>query len=74
MISQRTPLDIFIPEDRRQVLSRGKALPTRAHGAVLFADISGFTALTSILSTRLGAKQGAEELIRQLDPIYTSLV
>ncbi|HSL31497.1 MAG TPA: hypothetical protein VK900_20005 [Anaerolineales bacterium] len=74
MISQRTPLDIFIPEDLHQVLSRGEALPTRAHGSVLFADISGFTALTSILSTRLGAKQGAEELIRQLDPIYTSLV
>ena len=71
---QKTPLDIFIPQDRRQALSRGEILPTRSYGAVLFADISGFTKLTSTLSAELGAKRGAEELIRQLDPIYTDLV
>ena len=74
MTGQKTKLDMFIPEDRRQALSKGETLPTRTHGAVLFADISGFTKLTSILSTELGAQRGAEELIRQLSPIYTSLV
>lgn len=71
---EKTALDIFIPEDRRQALSRGETLPGRTYGAVLFADISGFTKLTSVLSTELGAKRGAEELIRQIDPIYTDLV
>lgn len=74
MSGQKTTLDAFIPEDRRQALSGGETLPTRSHGAVLFADISGFTKLTSILSTELGPQRGAEELIRQLDPIYTDLV
>jgi class 3 adenylate cyclase/tetratricopeptide (TPR) repeat protein len=74
MTGQKTTLDMFIPEDRRQALSRGETLPGRTYGAVLFADVSGFTQLTGILSTELGPQRGAEELIRQLDPIYTSLV
>lgn len=49
-------------------------MPTRSHGAVLFADLSGFTKLTSELSAQLGPQRGAEELTRQLDPIYTELI
>ena len=39
----KTSLDIFIPEDRRQALARGETLPAASRGAVLFADIYGFT-------------------------------
>ena len=70
----KATLDFFIPEDRRQALLKGETLPIRSHGAVLFADISGFTKLTSDLSFQLGPQRGAEELTRQLDPIYTELI
>ncbi|MBI5825490.1 MAG: AAA family ATPase [Chloroflexi bacterium] len=70
----KATLDFFIPEDRRQALLKGETLPTRSHGAVLFADISGFTKLTSDLSSQLGPQRGAEELTRQLDPVYTELI
>jgi hypothetical protein len=36
----------YIPIDRRLALAKGLPLPERADGAVLFADISGFTPLT----------------------------
>ncbi|MEW5939074.1 MAG: adenylate/guanylate cyclase domain-containing protein [Chloroflexota bacterium] len=66
-------LDIFLPEDRRQALARGDFLPASSRGAVLFADIFGFTKLTALLSSELGPQRGAEELTRQLDPIYSRL-
>ena len=39
----------YLPIDRRQALARGETLPERTEGAGLFADISGFTALTDAL-------------------------
>jgi len=74
MTVRKTTLDMFIPEDRRQALSRGETLPARSHGAVLFADVSGFTKLTSIFSAQLGPQRGAEALTQLLDPLYTELV
>ena len=74
MNSRKTTLDMFIPEDRRQALSRGETLPSRSHGAVLFADVSGFTRLTGIFSNELGPQRGAEALTQLLDPLYTELV
>ncbi|MFN8412963.1 MAG: adenylate/guanylate cyclase domain-containing protein [Anaerolineales bacterium] len=74
MPNPKATLEIFIPEDRRQALSRGETLPVRAYGAVLFADLSGFTKLTNELSSLLGPLRGAEELTHQLDPIYTELI
>lgn len=74
MPNPKATLDIFIPEDRRQALSRGETLPVRTYGAVLFADLSGFTKLTSGLSSLLGPMRGAEELTHQLEPIYTKLI
>lgn len=49
-------------------------MPARTHGAVLFADISGFTRLMGILSTELGPQRGTEELTRRLNPIFENLV
>jgi class 3 adenylate cyclase/tetratricopeptide (TPR) repeat protein len=67
-------LNVYIPADRRVALSRGQLLPDRANGAVLFADISGFTPLTEMLSKKLGPERGAEEVTYQLNSIYGALI
>lgn len=64
----------YIPVDRRHAEMRGEQLPQRCHGAALFVDISGFTPLTAALSHELGRKQGAEELTKQLNRVYDSLI
>jgi predicted ATPase/class 3 adenylate cyclase len=64
----------FIPEDRRRALAAGAALPPRAEGSVLFADISGFTPLTEALAQQLGPRRGAEVLTRQLNTVYSALI
>src|ERR1700687_4531281 len=63
-------LDTYIPSDRRWALARGESLPDRAEGAVLFADVSGFTPLTEALTQSMGARRGAEELTNQLNRVY----
>ncbi|MFN2134570.1 MAG: response regulator [Candidatus Promineifilaceae bacterium] len=65
---------IYLPMDRRQALAAGRELPQRASGAVLFADVSGFTPLTSALEQALGRQRGAEEIVRQLNRVFTALV
>jgi predicted ATPase/class 3 adenylate cyclase len=67
-------LNAYLPMDRRQALAREESLPDRAHGVVLFADISGFTPLTAALVEELGPQRGAEELIRQLNQVYGALI
>lgn len=64
----------FIPVDRRQALALGQALPDRASGATLFADISGFTPLAEELTRAFGPERGAEELVSQLNQIYDALI
>lgn len=65
---------IYIPMDRRQAMAQGKSLPEYAQGATLFADVSGFTILTESLANELGLQRGAEEVIRHLNRVYTTLV
>lgn len=60
--------------DRCQAMARGQTLPDRITGAALFADISGFSALTEALTQSLGPHRGAEELARQLDLVYEVLI
>jgi adenylate cyclase len=67
-------LDVYLPQDRRRALAQGQTIPDRATGAALFADISGFTALTEQLRQTLGPRRGAEELTRHLDAVYTALI
>ncbi len=67
-------LHAYIPIDRRIALARGVDLPDHTTGAALFADISGFTALTEALVRALGPQRGAEELTRWLNQIYDALV
>jgi len=65
---------VYIPMDRRQALAHGRILPEYAHGAALFADVSGFTTLTESLANELGLQRGAEEIIRHLNRVYSTLV
>ncbi|MCA9980535.1 MAG: AAA family ATPase, partial [Anaerolineales bacterium] len=67
-------LATYLPQDRRRALAQGKTLPDRAHGSVLFADISGFTPFTEALRHAYGPRRGAEELTNHLDAVYTALI
>lgn len=67
-------LSIFLPQDRLRVLANQNILSDRTNGSVLFADISGFTALTEALRNTLGPRRGAEELTRRIDSVYSTLI
>ncbi len=65
---------VYLPIDRRHALARGETLPAVAQGSTLFADISGFTALTELLARELGPRRGAEELTLYLNRVYDALI
>ncbi len=67
-------LAAYVPMDRRHALAAGQELPDRTSGAVVFADISGFTPLTAALARELGRRRGAEELVRHLNRVYSALI
>jgi adenylate cyclase len=67
-------LSAYLPQDRRRALARGQSLPDRTIGTALFADISGFTALTEQLRHTLGSRRGIEALISQINGVYTALI
>ncbi len=69
-----TNLCAYIPQDRLRALVYGRALPTHARGAAMFADISGFTPLAEELVQRLGPQRGAEELTALLNQVYGALI
>jgi adenylate cyclase len=69
-----TTLHIYLAQDRLRALARGESLPSRTTGSALFADISGFTALTEALRNSLGARRGAEELTRRIEAVYSALI
>jgi class 3 adenylate cyclase/tetratricopeptide (TPR) repeat protein len=64
----------YIAQDRRSALQQGAALPDRATGAVVFADVTGFTPLAEALVRALGPRRGAEELTTLLNQVYSSLI
>jgi class 3 adenylate cyclase/tetratricopeptide (TPR) repeat protein len=67
-------LAAYLPEDRVRALAAGEPLPARTAGAALFADISGFTALTEALARTLGPRHGAEVLTTQINGVYEALI
>jgi class 3 adenylate cyclase len=67
-------LEAYIPGDRRHALAGGRNDPDRVRGAALFADISGFTALTDTLAKELGPQRGAEELTIHLNRVFHALI
>lgn len=64
----------YLPSDRVQAIAAGNEIPHRAQGAALWADLSGFTPLTEILTHKLGPRHGAEELALQLNRFYDALL
>lgn len=64
----------YIPPDRRNAIAAEKDLPTQMEGSALWADLSGFTALTEALVAKLGPRQGADELAIHLNHIYTVII
>jgi adenylate cyclase len=68
------PLHIYLPQDKLRALANNSSLPDRTSGAALFADISGFTALTEGLRNALGPQRGAEELTRRMESVYSTLI
>jgi adenylate cyclase len=72
--SVKSNMTAYIPIDRRQGMAAGQDLPDRIQGAVLFADISGFTPLTEMLIKTLGHRRGAEALTQHLNMVYDALI
>ena len=64
----------YLPQDRLRAIANGISLPDRTSGSALFADLSSFTALTESLREKFGARQGAEELTKQLNLVYSALI
>ena len=64
----------YLAEDRRRALSGGREVDGRVSGATLFADVSGFTALTEALAGELGPQRGAEELTGVLERVFHALI
>jgi len=70
----RARTEAHIPGDRRWSLATGVPLPDRVTGSALFADISGFTALTEVLAHELGPQRGAEEITANLNRVFHALI
>ena len=67
-------LSTYLSQDRLQAIANNTSLPERANGLVLFADISGFTALAENLTRSHGKRLGTESLSIQLELVYTALI
>ena len=60
--------------DWRRALANGSVIPEKQTGAALFADISGFTAMTETFARELGPKRGAEEFTIHLNQVFYAIV
>jgi predicted ATPase/class 3 adenylate cyclase len=63
----------YLPADRFRSIVAGRELPVASTGAVLLADISGYTPLTSRLVDELGPQQASEALHKRLNPMFEAL-
>jgi len=64
----------FIAADRATALAGRPALPAIMTGAVLFADISGFTPLTEKMATQFGPTEAADKLTTQINRVFADLI
>lgn len=67
-------LHLYLPQDRLRAVAQGRTLPDRCTGTALFADITGFTALTEALRARHGERRGIEELMLRVNAAYDALI
>jgi class 3 adenylate cyclase/tetratricopeptide (TPR) repeat protein len=63
-----------LPMDRRLALAAGSSLPEQCAGAIVKADLSGFSSLANRLGYALGPKLGAEELASCVDGIFAAMI
>jgi len=73
----RTPsliLPTYFPQDRLRAIANNINLLDRTSGSALFADISGFTALTESIQRGFGVRRGSEELSKHLGVVYSALI
>ncbi len=63
-----------LPLDRACAAVHGGSIDGHRHGAVLFADIVGFTPMSRRLTERLGTRGGTEELTLRLNAVYDRVV
>ena len=68
------PLTLFVPMEIRSTIASGETLPPSAAGAVLSADLSGFTSLASALSEGLGVARGAEQLAGTMERAFDGII
>ena len=73
MLPREAP-EAYIPSDRRYAIAADRRLPERSQGTAMFADISGFTALTEALASYLGGHRASEELTRHLNRVFHALI
>ncbi|MDP3225171.1 MAG: adenylate/guanylate cyclase domain-containing protein, partial [Rubrivivax sp.] len=64
----------YLPQDRLRALAERRSLLAHARGSALFADISGFTALTEALTHAHGERRGVELLSRAVSEVYDALI
>lgn len=74
MTTNIADLAAYLPLDRRRALIAGSSLPNRTNGAVLFADISGYTPLTQAMVAAFGPKRGVDHLTDQINSIFSVLI
>jgi hypothetical protein len=60
----------YVSIDCHHAIAKGETLPNRVHGAALFADILGFTPLTTALAAKLDRQRGAEVVLDYVNPMY----
>lgn len=68
------PLTLFVPMEIRSSIATDKTLPVAATGAVLSADLSGFTGLANALSEELGVARGAEQLAATMGQAFDGII
>ncbi len=68
------PIANFVPADRRRALIHGTALSQHPRGAVLLADLAGFTPATEAIVRARGPHRGAEELLAIINQFYEVLM
>lgn len=66
-------LSPYLPEDRLAELG-GAGAVGGGFGSALFADVVGFSLLTTRLAEVLGPRRGAEEVPRYLNTLYEALI
>lgn len=64
----------YLPEDRLVELAGGPVVGSLSEGSVLFADVVGFTRLTTRLAQLFGPRRGAEEVPLYLNRLYEAVI